>query len=372
MRVLVIAEGLDLPEQHVLMGVAGSCEFTELLLRDISTLSVELPDRSTRVTQIPMRGRYDPAAILAIRRRLAGGKFDIVHCLRNNRPICNTIAASVGLRPRIIAYRGTSGHLRRWNPASWASYLNPKVSRIVCVSDSVREYLLRQGVHAGKLVTIRKGHDVRWYAGREGPGLAAFGIPPGSFTIGCAANVRPCKGVDVLIRAFRRLPRDGTFHLLLAGEIRDPQVARMLREDAASGLIHAPGFLEDACRVMGLCNAFVMPSIEREGLPRAVVEAMAQGVPPIVTRVGGMPELVQDGVSGLVVPPNDDGAIARAVLAMAADPGRRDELARNAKLRTEGEFSVGHTIARTLALYRELTALCRSDCHSGQASDRRG
>jgi hypothetical protein len=124
-----------------------------------------------------MRGRHDPAAVQAIRRRLTGGQFDIVHCLRNNRPVCNTLAASVGLRTRIIAYRGTSGHLHRWNPASWASYLNPKVSRVVCVSDSVREYLLRQGVPAVKVVTIRKGQDVRWYAGREGPGLDAFGIP---------------------------------------------------------------------------------------------------------------------------------------------------------------------------------------------------
>lgn len=356
MRVLFIAEGLDLPEQHTIGGVAGSCDFVEVLIRDEATLSVALPARSSRVTRVPLRGRYDARTIAAIRERLTDGGFDIVHCLRNNRPISNTVAAAIGLRPRIVAYRGTSGHLRRWNPVSWATYLNPKIAKIVCVSDSVRQYMAGQGVPQARLITIRKGHDVNWYSGRTGPGLSSFGIPEGAFVVGCAANVRPCKGVDVLISAFRMLPRDGSFHLLLAGDIRDPKVAAMLREENDSGLIHAPGFRKDASRLMGLCGAFVMPSLEREGLPRAVVEAMAQGVPPIVTRAGGMPELVQDGASGIVVEPGDAAAVAAAVRTLAASPERRLELARNARLRIEGEFSIRQTVARTLDLYRELLA----------------
>ena len=96
-----------------------------------------------------------------------------------------------------------------------------------------------------------------------------------------------------------------------------------------------------------------MPSLEREGLPRAVIEAMCLGVPPIVTDVGGMPELVEDGKSGRVVPPGNPRALADAMIAILIDRDLRDTCGQNARLRIEEHFNIKTTITRMATLFEE-------------------
>jgi glycosyltransferase involved in cell wall biosynthesis len=107
---------------------------------------------------------------------------------------------------------------------------------------------------------------------------------------------------------------------------------------------------------MAACDVFVLPSLRREGLPRAVIEAMAYRTPPIVTNCGGSPELVEDGVSGLVVPPGDDGAIANAVRKLAADPAVREDMGKAARERIRLHFNIENTIRKTLKLYQAVLA----------------
>ena len=101
---------------------------------------------------------------------------------------------------------------------------------------------------------------------------------------------------------------------------------------------------------------FVMPSVDREGLPRAVIEAMAQSVPAIVTRVGGMPELVEDRVSGLVVPPRDPAALATAIVSLAMNGTRRAHYGAAARARIESHFSITRTVERIHALLDDAAA----------------
>ena len=178
-----------------------------------------------------------------------------------------------------------------------------------------------------RLVTIHKGHSLDWY--RDAPAdLTPFGVPAKSFAIACVANYRPRKGIEVLVDAFGRLSAEA--HLLLIGAGMDaPRLARRIAANPAADRIHVLGHRSDAPALMAACNVFVLPSTKREGLARSLIEAMAYGVAPVVTDCGGSPELVVDGVSGLVVPVADAGC-ARA---RHSSPLRRLGVARAVRCR---------------------------------------
>jgi glycosyltransferase involved in cell wall biosynthesis len=300
-----------------------------------------------------VRHRLDLWAARELRRLLLAFEPQVLYAPRNST-LSIALIASRGLAAKVVGYRGTIGHLSRWDPASQLTYFHPRVDRIVCVSEAVRRYLLGLNLAPGKLVTIYKGHDVAWY---DAPGRASLdlpGLPAGAFVAGFTGSIRPVKGVDVLLRAMRLLDPGRNIHLLLVGDVRDRAITRLAADPAIRGRVHLTGFRRDAARLAGACDAFVMPSVEREGLPRAVIEAMAQRVAPIVTRVGGMPELVVDGECGLVVPPRDPSALADAISALAADRPRCRALGERARRRITEAFHIDTTISKMSALFREL------------------
>lgn len=271
--------------------------------------------------QAAFRHRFDLQAAAIYREILRDRSIDLIHCF-TNRALSIALMATRYLpdAPPIIAYRGTMGHLHRWDPASRLSYLHPRLRAIVCVSEAVRAYLVGMGVPAGRLTTIWKGHDPSWYTPAPREALQEFGFSDDAIVVGFAGNIRPVKGVDVLLRAFETIPLSSGIHLLIIGAVRDRRIQRAVGRQPN---VCFAGFREDAAALIGACDLAVMPSVRREGLSKAVIEAMAQGVPPIVTRVGGMPECVTDGASGLVVPPNDPAALHDAIRELANDPARR-------------------------------------------------
>ena len=296
--------------------------------------------------------RFELQAISLYRDLLRSHDFDVVHCL-TNRALSTALLATrrFNRRPKIVAYRGTMGHLHRWDPASLLSYLNSRVDCIVCVSDAVRRYLKEFSIPDSRLEVIWKGHDPSWYSPAPRSALADFGIPPDAVVAGFVGNVRPVKGVDVLLRAFDEISPRENLHLLLVGEVRDPIVHNQIGRHPN---VHFLGYRADAARLAGACDVAVMPSVEREGLPKAILEAMAQGIPPVVTDVGGLPELVQDGTCGLVVPPRDPAALRNALRRLAADAPLRRSFGAAARARIEGPFHIRHTVDKTVALYRRL------------------
>ena len=120
--------------------------------------------------------------------------------------------------------------------------------------------------------------------------------------------------------------------------------------------IHCVGHRRDAPALAAASDVFVLPSLRREGLARSLIEAMAYARPVIVTDCGGSPELVVDGVSGIVVPVRDPDAIAAAIRKLIADPGLRRRLGEAARERIRTQFRIEDTIEQTLAMYRGLAA----------------
>ncbi|MBX7144225.1 MAG: glycosyltransferase family 4 protein [Oligoflexia bacterium] len=348
---LAITQDPDLIEAHVLCAMAKRGFNVKVLLSPKARQLALFKAAAVPCEEIHYNSRFDLSAIRTIRRELAKQYYDIVHCFVN-RSLSNALVSGLPKSTKLVAYRGTMGHLSKWSPLSWMAYLNPRVDKIVCVSKAVREYLSKM-VPANKLITIYKGHDPAWYAGVQPANLSELGIPKGAFVVSCLANIRPVKGVPYLLEAIRNFDNPQV-HLILIGHLDQKTKNALMSDEKLSGRIHALGFRSDAWSFLAASSCFAMVSVEREGLSKATIEAMSLGVTPIVTNVGGLPEVVESGASGVVVPPRDAGAIKDAILKLYGAPSERQRLALAAQTRVREFFNISQTIELTYGLYQEL------------------
>ena len=352
--VLIITEGLDRSETAIIIGMHEQGMALEVMMNPSHPRFAELGSANVPLTELKLKGRIDLKAIRKIRDRVKRG-VRLIHCLRNNRPLANALLATTGLTVPIVAYRGTMGNLGWLDPGSRTTYLHSRVTKLIAVSEGVRQYLVKNiGLPEDKVVTIHKGHRPEWYAQESLPNPTAFNIQPDECVIGCVANMRPLKGIDTIIRALEFLPAKPLVHLLLVGKVQDELIHQLARENTTPHRVNLVGFREDAASIAGLSDFFVMASKRREGLPRAVIEAMSQGIPAVVTNVGGMPELVEDGVSGWVVPPDDPKALADAFTKYLSDQETLQAHGKGARERITQAFHVDQTIAKTIAVYDEV------------------
>lgn len=362
-KVLCITEDADRPTTATFVGLQAAGVDVTVMCPAQAERRQWLVEAGVRVLELPLRKRFDRKGVAALRAELERGRYDVLH-LFSNKAVQSGLAASRGLPVKIVAYRGIVGNVSFVSPVSWLRFLNPRIDRIVCVANAVRDYFLQMRpaflrVPAERLVTIYKGHSLDWYRA-EPADLRGFGVPAGAFVVGCVANYRPRKGIEVLVDALALLPRDWSVHLLLVGGGMDaPALAKHIAASPAADRIHVLGYRRDAPSLTAACDAFVLPSIKREGLARSLIEAMAYGVAPVVTDCGGSPELVVDGRSGLVVPVRDPAAIAAALRKLHDDAPLRRALGSAARERIRDDFRIEATIAKTLALYRELVTAPR-------------
>ncbi|MFP4452251.1 MAG: glycosyltransferase family 4 protein [Desulfobacterales bacterium] len=359
-RVLCLTDQSDLPETELFIRLKKAGVDIEVACNPKGRNFARINDSDVSVHELTAVSRFSPKSIQKIRKILNQQNYDILYCF-NNKAASNLLLATRGEKKyKIITYRGTVGNISFLSPASWTTHLNPRVSRIVCVSEAVRRHLINMRflglkISPERAVTIYKGHDPAWYQSRPIDLPGEFNIPDNAFVVGFAGRNRPHKGIDYLIGATRYLPADEDIHFLLLGRLAgDKLLQKKIAQSPYKNRIHLAGFRDDAPAVFAACDAFVMPSTKREGLSRAVIEAMVQATPPIVTNVGGLPELVLHNQSGIVVPPEDAGAIARAILKLFTDPEGKKLLGVNARQRIEDHFHIDQTVAQTRSLFESL------------------
>lgn len=358
-KALCVTSHPDLPEASTLAGLADRGFEMRVLCSPLARNFRMLEHSAASVAAFEIERRYDRRAIARLRREIQAFRPDILH-LFNNRAVLNGLRAARGVDVKIVAYRGNVGNVSVLDPLAWLRYLNPRIDRIVCVADAVRESLLAVGIPGlrlspDKLVTIRKGHDLAWY---EAPpvDLEPLGVPREALVVGCVANWRPRKGIDVLLEAFERLPSARPVHLVLVGDMGSAELARRIAASPSAGRIHALGPRDDASAVAAAFDVAVLAATRREGLPKTVIESMARGVATVASRVGGVPEIIEDGVSGLIVPPGDAGALAGALADLLEHPERRAALGRAGRERIATALRIEDTISATAALYERLAA----------------
>lgn len=359
MRVLYVTGGSDRAETAMMVGVARQGVEVHAAVGPDFQRAAELDAAGVPMSVCMFSGRVDMRAIRRLRRLIRERVPDIVHTL-TNRALSNALLATMGLPVRHVAYRGTPGHLSRWNPGAWLTYLNPRLDRIVCVCDAVRDSLIRMGVHPERLMRIYKGHDPAWYETGARADRKVFQAPDDAFLVGCVANMRRSKGADILLKALDFIPERENVCVLFIGAASDRKFRRLARTERWAKRIRMMGYREDAASLMAACDVFVMPS-RREGLCKAIIEAMAQGIPGIVSDVGGLPEVVTDGETGWVVRPKNAADLAAAILDACRNRDKLRRFGDRARTRIRSDFTVERTVSETLALYRELVPASRGD-----------
>lgn len=354
-KLLVVTVFNDRSEVEVYRQMASCGHQVHVVVDPKWTGAAPLEAAGIRVSRLKIRHRLDWRAARAVKSLIQEMIPDVIYAPRNRSLAVSLMASRSGTAP-VVGYRGTIGHLSRWDPASWLTYLHPKLAHIICVSEAVRLYLLKMRIPTSKLTTLYKGHRLAWYTEDMPCPLTSFGVPDDAFVVGFTGNIRPVKGVDVLLKSLAFIPPELNVHICLIGEVRDRAVTALCRQAGIVERVHLAGFQPDASRFCGGFDVFVMPSVEREGLPRAVIEAMARQIPPIVSNAGGMPELVENGVSGIVVPTRDPQALAAAISEMARSPALRTRYGENARKRVESVFNVDVTAAKMMTLFTRLSA----------------
>jgi sugar transferase (PEP-CTERM/EpsH1 system associated) len=241
--------------------------------------------------------------------------------------------------------------------------IRPAVSHYITVSADLADWLIHTvGVHADRVKHIYNGVDVQRFHPRIGP-RPVFGpdgfAPPGTVVVGTVGRMEAVKDQLTLVRAFLHLlaTEPGTrerVRLVMIGDgsLRE-ESQKLLHQANAEQLAWLPGERADIPELLRALDLFVLPSIA-EGISNTILEAMASGLPIIATRVGGNPELVMDGYNGMLVPPADPVAIAKAISSYLTEPENLRCHGRVGQKRVEEQFSIEAMINGYLAVYDDV------------------
>ena len=358
MRVLAVTEHSDLPETHLLIGLHLKGLHIEVMCPEDAPHIQKLIRAGITTHHLRLNSRFDKAGTAEIRQRLLTGDFGILHTF-NNKALDNCLRASKKLQVKLIAYRGIEGNVSVFDPISWATYLNPRVDCIICVANAIRlrfekiKFFLWK-FPKGKAVTIYKGHNLNWYP-KPSISRSDLGLPEDAFIVGCTVNERPRKGLLYLIKATKYLPKKANVHFVLIGKLNQKKTIENINNSPVRGKIHLLGFRSNAPQILALCDACILPSLRREGLPKGIIEGMIYGIAPIVTDSGGSPELIEHGKSGLIIAPGSASSIAEAILRLYMNRRYCRLMGNEARQRINRDFHTNTTVDQTLQTYQSLT-----------------
>ena len=320
----------------------------------------------------PLHPISDPAAVAAIRKLVVAGRFDIVHAHGFKAGFVGRLGVRLGGARTFVLTAHNHVLFRDGTPASTKSRyrlversLRGLVTRYIAVSDSIRRELVEgYGLPTDKITTVHNGVDPAPFLAPQdrGAARAAFGLPAGdTVVVGLAARFSAQKGLRHLVDAVpllrAELRANGREVVVVIGG--SGPLGSALREQAvaaeASGSLRWPGHIDDIPAFLSALDVYVSPA-ETEALGMALIEAALAGVPTVATNVGGVPEVVVDGQTGLLVAPGDPAALAGAVAELVRNPDRAGALAVAARERCLREFAPERMIERTLVVYTEALA----------------
>jgi glycosyltransferase involved in cell wall biosynthesis len=236
----------------------------------------------------------------------------------------------------------------------------PFFDRIIAVSEHVRRGIIKRvGVDPVDVTTIVNGIDVTRFSGGGARTRCReeFGVPDGSRLIGVVARLTPEKDHATLLEAFAIVSAQRS-DVVLAIVGDGPTLAEAketARRLGIEGLVRFTGSRLDVPDILSAFDLFAMSSKE-EGLGITLIEAMAAGLPVVATAAGGIPEIVQDGVTGFIVPPGDSQGLADALLRGLSDDARGREMGEAGRRRAVERFSLTRMIGDYEKVYAELAA----------------
>lgn len=320
-------------------------------------LNPRLRELGVPVIEVSWKAWYDPRGPLALVKTIRKYGVDLIHSHLPGQNFYSCIAGALTRCKTLVTYHGPvefqDGESAKGKAKLW--FVRHTADRAIVVCKMVKEILKKYGFRDDRISVIYNGIDPAPYMVRsEGTLRSELRLGPGDKLVGMIANVRQSKGYDVLVKACAEVCRQFpgvTF--VSVGHVHDvlAQPVKKLVEDLSlADRFLFLGFRSDIPKILLELDVFVLSSTS-EGMPLAVLEAMASGNAIVTTQCGGIPEIVEHGHNGLLVPPSDPGALASAIGDLLADRSKADRLGANARVRFQKEFTVGRMIERYEQLY---------------------
>ncbi len=309
--------------------------------------------------EVPFRHALDLRSAACAARVLREQRADVLVTHSSKDSWVGALAGRLAGVP-LVRMRHLAVPVRR-NPISRLVYTR-LCRRIVTTGEGGRELLIREiGVRPDRIVAVPTGVDLEIFdplRADGGPVRRALGIPAGAPAVGMVAVLRSKKGHRYFVEAAREVVRAlpaARFLVVGEGPMR-PTVERWIAEAGLAGAVFLLGHREDIPEVMAALDVMVLPSRRAEGVPQVLTQALAMERAVVTTDVVGVTEMVEDGITGLVVPPEDAPALAKAVISLLEDPERARAMGRAGRRRVVAGFSLEGMLDRMQAIYREVAA----------------
>jgi glycosyltransferase involved in cell wall biosynthesis len=312
------------------------------------------------VTTFPLRVRndLDLRHVPALRRLIRDGNYDIVHLHTKRAHTLSLWLPRSGNRLKwVVTRRMDYPEAKSW----YTNYLyNRRVDGVVAISRTVKNLLICAGVEPEKIRLIHSGIDPGRYNWQPEKPLAGNGPT----VIGCLAGLQERKGHRFLLQAAALLKSRGLnlrYQIAGDGPLRE-QLEQLAERLGLGDEVRFVGFVADSAAFLAQIDLFVMPSLS-EGLGVAALEAMAAGKAVIAAKVGGLAETVLDGITGILVPPEDPTALAHAIARLVRAPSLAGEMGAQGQQRVMQHFTLAHMAQRNESFYYELLDAVQSSRH---------
>jgi glycosyltransferase involved in cell wall biosynthesis len=314
-------------------------------------------DEGLELIPIAPRTEMDLSAAWRLARVIKRLQPDVIHAHDPHGVAMASLAFSLGSGsspsgrpPALIAARRVDFHLKGNSFSRWK---HRQVDCFVAASNAIRAMLVADGVPESKAVTVHEGIDVEHVLAAPPVNVhETFFLPHHAPVVGNIGALVPHKGQRHLIEAahlvVRQLP-DVRFVILGEGELRE-HLERLVREHHLEKHVLLPGFRIDVLGCIKGFDLFVMSSVT-EGLGTSLLDAMACSKAIVATKAGGIPEVVDDGVTGLLVEPRDHHGLAAAIVTLMKDVQERQRMAAAGFARVTARFTVERMVAETATVY---------------------
>ncbi len=325
-----------------------------LFCKSSSEISKMAEKKDINLVHLPLRGEWDIFSVLEMRSFVKKNKVDIVHAHTSHAHSIALLALLRMSNCKLVVSRRVDFHV--YNYFSKRFKYGKRVGKIITVSDAIKRILIEDGIDPEILVTIRSGFVTGEFekSDKSIDLRKKLGIGPETVVVSTIAALAPHKAHQILLKAASHvLKKHPDVKFLFAGEGEmKAQIEKDIHNLGIEDSIILLGFVKDVGAVYRASDIFALSS-EEEGLCTSILDAMYFGLPIVATSAGGIPELVHDGINGLIVPVNNYMLFAERLNVLIEDRDRRKTMG----LRSSGileQNTVQQTIEKTLSVYNEL------------------
>ena len=312
------------------------------------------PFPNVTASPINIAPRFAPGADFLAAWRLAGlaRRVDVLHAHGLRAGWVASLAHRLRPFPLVVtAHNVAAGG--GWLPRLGVARIGREAAALLAVSQAVADSLISQGVPPGNLRVVPNGVDLAHFAALpERAGMRRqWGLDEGVFTVACIARLSPEKGVDVLLAALRLRPE---MTCLVAGSGPEQGALEASLRETGARNVRLLGRVTDTRELLAVADALAVPS-RTEGQGIVALEALAAGVPVVASRVGGLAEMLTEGQTALLAPPDAPRALADALGRLAGDAALRMALTEQGRALVQARYDVRQMAARVAQVYEDIT-----------------